>query len=105
MVVVANPGRLLPARGGAVGRLSFVPDTDRVLWPATPGAICTVIAWAIALIRLSFYLTTFPDRGLTYVSLGTTAVDLLFYMYPLAAVMPIGLKPCSRSPHELRDRL
>src|SRR5918994_349188 len=54
----------------------FVPDTSRSFWSATPGALFAVIAWAIASLGFSFYLTNFADRGLTYGSLGT-AVGLL----------------------------
>jgi membrane protein len=67
----------------------FVPDTDRSFWSATPGALFAVIAWAIASLGFSFYLTTFADRGLTYGSLGT-AVGLLVYLYLSASVVLLG---------------
>jgi membrane protein len=67
----------------------FVPDTDRSLWSATPGALLAVIAWAIASLGFSFYLANFADRGLTYGSLGT-AVGLLFYLYLSASVVLLG---------------
>jgi membrane protein len=67
----------------------FVPDTDRSLWSATPGALFAVIAWAIASLGFSFYLANFADRGLTYGSLGT-AVGLLVYLYLSALVVLLG---------------
>jgi membrane protein len=67
----------------------FVPNTDRSLWSATPGALLAVIAWAIASLGFSFYLANFADRGLTYGSLGT-AVGLLFYLYLSASVVLLG---------------
>jgi len=67
----------------------FVPDTDRSLWSATPGAIFAVIAWAMSSLGFSFYLANFADRGLTYGSLGT-AVGLLFYLYLSASVVLLG---------------
>jgi membrane protein len=67
----------------------FVPDTDRSFWSATPGANFAVIAWAIASLGFSFYLTNFADRGLTYGSLGT-AVGLLVYLYLSSLVVLLG---------------
>jgi uncharacterized BrkB/YihY/UPF0761 family membrane protein len=67
---------------------NWSPTPPIGVWPATPDALFAVFTWAIASVRLSFYLATFPDRGVTRGSLGT-AVDLLFYMYPSAAVMPM----------------
>jgi membrane protein len=67
----------------------FVPDADRSFWSATPGAVFAVIAWAIASLGFSFYLSNFADRGLTYGSLGT-AVGLLVYLYLSAVVVLLG---------------
>jgi membrane protein len=67
----------------------FVPDTNRSLWTAMPGAVFVVIAWAIASLGFSFYLANFASRGLTYGSLGT-AVGLLFYLYLSASVVLLG---------------
>jgi membrane protein len=67
----------------------IVPDTDRSLWSATPGAAFAVIAWAIASLGFSFYLSNFADRGLTYGSLGT-AIGLLVYLYLSASVVLLG---------------
>jgi len=67
----------------------IVPDTDRPLQFAMPGAAFAVIAWAIASLGFSYYLANFADRGLTYGSLGT-AVGLLVYLYLSAMVVLLG---------------
>jgi membrane protein len=67
----------------------FVPDTDRSLWSAMPGAAFAVIAWPIASLGFSIYLSNFAGRGLTYGSLGT-AVGLLVFLYISAWVVLLG---------------
>jgi membrane protein len=67
----------------------FVPDTDRSFWSATPGAIFAVIAWPIASVGFSIYLSNFAGRGLTYGSLGT-AVGLLVFLYISAWIVLLG---------------
>jgi membrane protein len=67
----------------------FVPDADRPFRFATPGAVFTAIAWPIASLGFSFYLSNFASRGLTYGSLGT-AVGLLVYLYLSAVVVLLG---------------
>ena len=66
-----------------------VPDTDRSFWSEAPGAVFAVIAWSIASLGFSFYLTNFAALGLTYGSLGT-AVGLLVYLYLSASVVLLG---------------
>jgi membrane protein len=67
----------------------FVPDADRPFRFATPGAVFAAIAWPIASLGFSFYLSNFASRGLTYGSLGT-AVGLLVYLYLSAVVVLLG---------------
>ena len=67
----------------------FVPDADRSFWSAMPGAICAVIAWPIASLGFSLYLSNFAGRGLTYGSLGT-AVGLLVFLYISAWIVLLG---------------
>jgi membrane protein len=67
----------------------FVPDADRPFWSATPGAAFAIIAWPVASLGFSFYLSNFAGRGLTYGSLGT-AVGLLVYLYISAWVVLLG---------------
>jgi membrane protein len=67
----------------------FVPDADRPFWSATPGAAFAVIAWPIASVGFSLYLSNFAGRGLTYGSLGT-AVGLLVFLYFSAWIVLLG---------------
>jgi membrane protein len=67
----------------------FVPDSDRPFWFATPGAAFAVIAWPVASVGFSFYLSNFAGRGLTYGSLGT-AVGLLVFLYISAWIVLLG---------------
>ncbi len=67
----------------------YVPDTDRSFWSATPGAAFAMIAWPIASLGFSFYLSNFAGRGLTYGSLGT-AVGLLVFLYISAWLVLLG---------------
>jgi membrane protein len=67
----------------------FVSDADRPFRFATPGAVFAAIAWPIASLGFSFYLSNFASRGLTYGSLGT-AVGLLVYLYLSAVVVLLG---------------
>ena len=67
----------------------FVPDSDRPFWSATPGAAFAVIAWPVASVGFSFYLSNFAGRGLTYGSLGT-AVGLLVFLYFSAWIVLLG---------------
>jgi membrane protein len=67
----------------------FVADTDRSLWSAMPGAAFAVIAWPIASLGFSIYLSNFAGRGLTYGSLGT-AVGLLVFLYISAWIVLLG---------------
>jgi membrane protein len=67
----------------------FVPDAERSFWSATPGAVFAVIAWPVASVGFSFYLSNFAGRGLTYGSLGT-AVGLLVFLYLSAWIVLLG---------------
>jgi membrane protein len=67
----------------------IVPDADRPFWSAMPGAAFAVIAWPVASLGFSFYLSNFAGRGLTYGSLGT-AVGLLVFLYISAWIVLLG---------------
>jgi membrane protein len=67
----------------------FLPDADRWFWSSTPGAAFAVIAWPVASVGFSFYLSNFAGRGLTYGSLGT-AVGLLVFLYISAWIVLLG---------------
>jgi membrane protein len=67
----------------------FVPNTKRPFRFVAPGAIVAVIAWILALLGFSFYLSNFADYGVVYGSLGA-AVVLLIYLYLTAASLLLG---------------
>ena len=67
----------------------FVPNTNRRFRFVAPGAVVAVIAWALALVGFSFYLSNFADYGAVYGSLGA-AVALLVYLYITAATLLLG---------------
>jgi membrane protein len=67
----------------------FVPNTNRRFRFVAPGAVVAVIAWALALLGFSFYLSNFADYGAVYGSLGA-AVALLVYLYISAATLLLG---------------
>ena len=53
---------------------------------AQPGTILAVIAWALASVGFSFYLSNFANYGVIYVSLGT-AIALLIYLSAVALLL------------------
>jgi membrane protein len=58
-----------------------------------PGAVFAVIAWPIASLGFSIYLSRFAGRGLSYGSLGTAVGrpwDVLVYLYISAWVVLLG---------------
>jgi membrane protein len=67
----------------------FVPNTERPLRFAVSGAVVAVIAWALASLGFSFYLSNFANYGVIYGSLGVAAA-LLVYLYLSAAALLIG---------------
>jgi membrane protein len=67
----------------------FVPNTNRRFRFVAPGAVVAVVAWALALLGFSFYLSNFADYGAVYGSLGA-AVALLVYLYISAATLLLG---------------
>ena len=48
-----------------------------------------MIAWALASVGFSFYLSNFANYGVIYGSLGT-AIALLVYLYLSAVALPLG---------------
>ena len=67
----------------------LVPNTNRPFRFVVFGAVVAVIAWALASLGFSFYLSNFANYGLIYGSLGT-AVALLVYLYLSAAALLLG---------------
>ena len=50
-----------------------------------------MIAWALASVGFSFYLSNFANYGVIYGSLGT-AIALLVYLYLSAVALPLGVE-------------
>jgi membrane protein len=73
--------------------LSFVyrysPAVTLPLRSVMPGAALAVVAWAIASVGFSIYLSTFADYGVTYGSVGA-AVGLLIYLNLSASIILAG---------------
>jgi membrane protein len=67
----------------------FAPNTDRPVRFVMPGTIFAVIAWALASVGFSFYLSNFANYGVIYGSLGT-AIVLLIYLYLSAVTLLLG---------------
>src|SRR5829696_5787374 len=55
----------------------FAPNRDRPVRFVMPGTILAVIAWALASIGFSIYLSNFANYGAIYGSLGTAIALLL----------------------------
>ena len=67
----------------------FAPNRDRPVRFVVPGTILAVIAWALASVGFSFYLSNFANYGAIYGSLGT-AIALLIYLYLSALALLLG---------------
>jgi membrane protein len=67
----------------------LVPNTARPIRFVAPGAVVAVIAWALASLAFSFYLSNFANYGVIYGGLGT-AIALLVYLYLSAAALLLG---------------
>lgn len=65
------------------------PNVNRRFVLITPGAVVAVIAWLVASLGFSFYVSSFADYSATYGSLGGIVV-LLLYFYISSAVLLLG---------------
>jgi membrane protein len=54
-----------------------------------PGTVLAVIAWGLASVGFSIYLSNFANYGAIYGSLGT-AIALLVYLYLSAVALLLG---------------
>ena len=79
-----------------------VPNSDHPFRLITPGAALAVIAWVIASLGFSFYLTNFADYSVVYGSLGA-AVALLLYFYISAGVLLLGAEVNEAIKHCISD--
>jgi membrane protein len=67
----------------------YGPNARQRFRSVVPGAVLSVVLWAVSSVVFSFYLVTFANYGLTYGSIGA-AVGLLFYLYICASVVLFG---------------
>jgi membrane protein len=67
----------------------LVPNTNRLFRFVASGAVVAVIAWALASLGFSFYLSNFANYGVIYGGVGT-AVALLVYLYLSATALLLG---------------
>jgi len=67
----------------------FGPNARQRFRSVVPGAVLSVVLWAISSVAFSIYLANFADYGVTYGSIGA-AVGLLLYLYLCASVVLFG---------------
>jgi membrane protein len=67
----------------------FAPAADQAYRIVTPGAAVAVVAWIVASLGFSVYLSNFADYSATYGGLGA-AIGLLLYLYLTAAMVLFG---------------
>jgi membrane protein len=57
---------------------------------AQPDTILAVIAWALASVGFSFYLSNLANHSVIYGGLGTAIALLVFYLYLSAVALLLG---------------
>jgi membrane protein len=67
----------------------FFPNVDQPFKIVSPGSVVAVVAWVIATIAFSFYVSNFANYNATYGSLGGI-IMLLFYFFISSAVLLVG---------------
>jgi membrane protein len=67
----------------------FFPNVDQPFKIVSPGSVIAVIAWVIATIAFSIYLSNFANYNATYGSLGGVII-ILFYFFISSAVLLLG---------------
>src|SRR5829696_3876904 len=67
----------------------FAPNKDRPVRFVMPGTVLAVIAWGLASVGFSIYLSNFANYGAIYGSLGT-AIALLVYLYLSGVALLLG---------------
>ena len=80
----------------------FGPNAKQRFRSVVPGAVLSVVLWAISSVGFSFYLANFANYGVTYGSLGA-AVGLLFYLYLCASVVLFGAEFNAAISHPITD--
>lgn len=80
----------------------FGPNANQRFRGVVPGAVLSVVAWAVSSVACSFYLVNFASFGFTYGSIGA-ALGLLFYLYICASVVLMGAELNAAIYHPVAD--
>ncbi len=63
------------------------PNVDQPFRFVTPGSVFAVVAWVVASLGFSFYVSNFGSYGATYGSLGGVIMLLLYFFLSAAALL------------------
>lgn len=67
----------------------FFPNVDQPFRIVSPGSVFAVLAWLVATVGFSIYLSNFGNYNATYGSIGGI-IALMFYMFITAATLLFG---------------
>lgn len=67
----------------------FFPHVDQPFQIVSPGSVFAVLAWLVATVAFSIYVSNFGNYNATYGSLGGV-IALMFYFYISAATLLLG---------------
>jgi membrane protein len=67
----------------------FFPNVDQPFRIVSPGSVLAVLAWLIATVAFSLYVSNFANYNATYGSLGGI-IALMFYFFISAATLLLG---------------
>lgn len=67
----------------------FMPNVDQPFKLVSPGSVFAVIAWLVATVGFSIYVSNFGNYNATYGSLGGV-IALMFYFFISAATLLLG---------------
>jgi membrane protein len=67
----------------------FFPNVDQPFRVVSPGSVFAVLAWVVATVGFSFYLSNFGNYNATYGSIGGI-IALMFYLFITAATLLFG---------------
>jgi membrane protein len=67
----------------------FFPNVDQPFKIVSPGSVFAVLAWLVATVGFSIYVSNFGNYNATYGSLGG-AIALMFYFFISAATLLLG---------------
>jgi membrane protein len=67
----------------------FFPNVDQPFRLVSPGSVFAVLAWIVATVAFSFYMSNFGNYNATYGSIGGI-IALMFYLFISAATLLFG---------------